>query len=470
MKFQIYNSLTRKKEIFKSIKDGKVLMYTCGPTVYDYSHIGNFRTFIFEDLLKRWLLHLGYEVKHVMNITDVDDKTIKKSIDSNLPLKNITNKYTINFMKDIEWLEIHPADLYPKATDYVAEMILMIQKLIQNKLAYVSDDGSVYFDILSFEDYGKLTNVKVRENFKSEFKVLEDEYNASSPRDFALWKARKTSDGDIFWESPWGQGRPGWHIECSAMSTKILGNHFDIHCGGVDNIFPHHENEIAQSVGSNGKKFVNYWIHSEHLMIDGDKMSKSKSNFYTLKDLKEKGFLPQSIRYQLLSGHYRTKISFSLKKKYESDKIIYRITNFYTTLKKMGVEELNGSQLPDTYKRFKNSLNDDLDTPKALAIFLEWMKKTKKNLEDQKFDNYKLKSVWNFVRVFDSIFKFIQKDYHLIEPEIYALLSERNDARIKKDWVKADMIRERIKELGWIVEDTKDGQRIKAKYIEKNKI
>ncbi len=463
MQFQVYNSLTKNKETFKSIKDKKVSMYTCGPTVYDFSHIGNFRTFIFEDFLKRWLLHLGYKVKHVMNITDVDDKTIKKSMNLNLSLKDTTDKYVIKFMKDIEWLEIHQADLYPRATDYVEEMIAMIQKLINNKMAYIADDRSVYFDILSFKDYGKLANIEKGEVLNSKLKVLEDEYNKSVPKDFALWKARKASDGNVFWESPWGQGRPGWHIECSAMSTKILGNHFDIHCGGIDNIFPHHENEIAQSVGSNGKKFVNYWIHSEHLMIDGDKMSKSKSNFFTIDDLKEKGFSPQSIRYQLLSGHYRTKISFSINKKYESDKIIHRITNFHSKLKKMGAMELNGTQLPNVYKSFKNSLNDDLDTPKALAIFLEWMKETKKKLADRIVDDHYLRSVWNFVCVFDSIFKFIQKDSRTIDIELDKLLTERNNARRKKDWVTADLIREEIKDRGWIVEDTKDGQRLKLR-------
>ena len=463
MKFQIYNSLNKNKEVFKPIKAGKVSMYTCGPTVYDFSHLGNFRTFIFEDLLKRWLLHLGYEVKHVMNITDVDDKTIKKSINSNLSLNQVTDKYISRFMDDIEWLAIHPADMYPRATDYVEEMIIMIKKLIKNKNAYVANDRSIYFDVLSFKDYGKLANIDVKKDLNDNSKVLSDEYCASAPKDFALWKARKPSDGDVFWESPWGQGRPGWHLECSVMSTNLLGDHFDIHCGGVDNIFPHHENEIAQSVCSSGKKFVNYWIHSEHLMIEGDKMSKSKLNFYTLKDLKENGFSAQSIRYQLLSGHYRTKLSFSMKGKHESDKIIHRISNFYLMLKKMGAGRIKGSQLPEVYESFKNSLNDDLDTPRAIAIFLKWMKKTSKNLEQQKFNDSFLKSAWNFVCVFDSIFKMILKEPYHIDDELNSLLSKRNDARKNKNWVKADLLREKIKERGWIVEDTINGQRIKAK-------
>jgi len=378
MEFFIYNTMAKKKEVFKPIENGKVSLYTCGPTVYDSSHIGNFRTFIFEDLLKRWLMHLGYEVTHVMNITDVDDKTIKKSMGLKVDLEKLTDKYISEFMSDISWLDLHPADYFPRATDYVSDMISMINNLIKNKMAYVGEDESIYFDISSFKGYGKLANVKITNDEKINLKGLQDEYNSNSPQDFALWKARKMNDGNIFWDSPWGQGRPGWHIECSAMSTKLLGDHFDIHCGGVDNIFPHHENELAQSVGSNGKNFVNYWVHSEHLMIDGEKMSKSKMNFFTLKDLKAKGFTSQSIRYQLLSGHYRTKISFSLSKKHESDKIINRITDFYLFLKEMGANKMTGNELPEAYEKFEECLNDDLDTPGAIAIFLGWMKSVKK--------------------------------------------------------------------------------------------
>ena len=367
-----------------------------GPTVYDFSHIGNFRTFIFEDLLKRWLLHLGYDVKHVMNITDVDDKTIKKSMRLKLDLEKITEKYISEFMSDISWLDLHPADYFPKATDHIPDMISMIDKLIKNKMAYVGEDKSVYFDISSFKDYGKLANIKLTNDQKTNLKGLQDEYNSNSPQDFALWKARKMNDGNVFWDSPWGQGRPGWHIECSAMSTKILGKHFDIHCGGVDNIFPHHENELAQSIGSNGKNFVNYWVHSEHLMVDGEKMSKSKMNFFTLKDLKEKGFTSQSIRYQLLSGHYRTKISFSLNKKHESDKIINRITDFYLSLKKMGANEMLGNELPEAYKKFKECLNNDLDTPGAIAIFLGWMKRAKKNFHSKNNERSKCQGCMEF--------------------------------------------------------------------------
>ena len=463
MEFFIYNTMSKKKEVFKSIEKGKVSIYTCGPTVYDFSHIGNFRTFIFEDLLKRWLLHIGYDVTHVMNITDVDDKTIKKSISLKIGLEEVTKKYISEFMSDISWLDLHPADYFPRATDHISDMISMINKLIENKIAYVGEDGSVYFDISSFKDYGKLANIKVTLGQKTNLRGLQDEYNSNSPQDFALWKARKTNDGDVYWDSPWGKGRPGWHIECSAMSTKILGSHFDIHCGGVDNIFPHHENELAQSVGSNGKNFVNYWVHSEHLMIDGEKMSKSKINFFTLKDLKDKGFTPQSIRYQLLSGHYRTKVSFSLNKKYESDKIINRITDFYFLLKKMGADEMPGNELPPEYEKFRECLNNDLDTPGAIAIFLRWMKRIKKNFDSKKDERSFFRAAWNFTCAFDSIFKFIKLDLFDIDLEIKALLMKRKEARKNKDWIQSDSIRDQIFKRGWIVQDTKNGQEVKRK-------
>ena len=458
MQFFIYNSITRRKELFKPIQKGKVSMYTCGPTVYDFSHIGNFRTFIFQDLLKRWLIHLGYNVKHIMNITDVDDKTIKKSMQSNLSLKTITENYTSEFMNDIMWLKINPADNYPKATDHIEDMIKMIETLIFKKMAYVGGDGSVYFDISSYKNYGKLSNIIIKQSTKRNFRRLQDEYQVNDPQDFALWKKRKLSDGNIFWNSPWGQGRPGWHIECSAMSIKLLGTHFDIHCGGVDNIFPHHENEIAQSVGSTGEKFVNYWIHSEHLMVDGSKMSKSKSNFYTLNDLKEKGFCPQSIRFQLLSGHYRTKITFSLKKKHESDKIINRISNFYFDLKRFGADKMQGHHLPEAYESFKSCLNNDLDTPGALAVFLKWMKEANKNIDSD------LREKWNFMKVFDSVFKFIKQEPEKIETKVKGLLNDREKARDRKDWKKADQLRAKILEHGWIIEDTKDGQKLKKMH------
>ncbi len=302
MPIKFYNTLTKRKNEFQPITNGEVKLYTCGPTVYDTAHIGNFRTFLFEDLLKRYLFLKGFKVTHVMNLTDVDDKTILRSNSDNISIHDLTEKYIELFFKDIQILKIIPADYYPKATEHVTEMINMIKKLIDNEFAYQSDDKSIYFKIEKFEKYGKLANLNLAEQKKTQ-RIAADDYSKDNPQDFVLWKAWKKEDRKVFWASPFGKGRPGWHIECSAMSTKYLGDNFDIHCGGVDNIFPHHENEIAQSECANNKQFVNYWLHSEHLLIDGGKMSKSAGNFYKINDLIDMGFTPEALRYLLLSGH-----------------------------------------------------------------------------------------------------------------------------------------------------------------------
>ena len=459
MAFYIYNTLKRKREVFKPINEGLVKIYTCGPTVYDFSHIGNFRTFLFEDILKRWLIHLGYNVYHAMNITDVDDKTIAKSISENVPLKKITDRYTSSFMEDLVWLNILPADEYPCATDYVNQMIDMIKILLDKGNAYVHDDGSVYFNISSYSEYGRLSRIKlINKNIRS--RINSDEYNKDSAQDFVLWKIWKENDGDIYWDSPWGRGRPGWHIECSAMSKEALGSHFDIHCGGVDNIFPHHENEIAQSICANEKKFVNYWLHSEFLMIDRSKMSKSLGNFYTIRDLKKMSFSCGSIRYQLLSGHYRTKILFSLEKKHESDKIIQRINNFHDFLKDKNANQIHSKDLPSIYKKFEEAMNDDLNTPKAIAVFMEWLKNTQKKIITNNFSKEDLGKSWNFLDIFDSVFGFIDKAKISIPKNIKKILKKRQSARRNKDWDLADKLRDTLKQMGWIVEDTDKGQRV----------
>ena len=460
MELRFYNSYTRKKEVFKPIKDGNVGLYTCGPTVYDYAHIGNFRTFMFEDLLKRWLVHLGYNVNHIMNITDLDDKTIKKANVEGVELRKITNQYTSYFMDDLKWLKIIPADEFPRATDYIDKMIDMIQILLDKNFAYKMNDGSIYFDISSFQQYGHLTKINLKHQKQTE-RVNDDEYDKDSPQDFALWKGWKEEDGDISWNSPWGIGRPGWHIECSVMSIDALGDHFDIHCGGVDNMFPHHENEIAQSVCSTGKGFVNYWLHSEFLLIDGGKMSKSLGNYYTIKDLIKKGFTPESIRYQLLSGHYRTKISFSINKKHESDKIIDRVSEFHALLNKNNQKISLDNSLPDIYFEFSEAMNDDLNTPRALAIFFEWMKSESKKIKDNLLSADEISAAWNFLKIFNSIFGFVKVDPLIIPNKIKDMLSNRKKARQDKDWILSDKIRDSLKNEGWIVEDTPDGQKLK---------
>ena len=460
MGLQFYNSLSRKKELFTPINQGKVGLYTCGPTVYDYAHIGNFRTFIFEDLLKRWLQHGGYEVNHIMNITDVDDKTIKKANLEGVNLSVITNKYTSRFMKDMEWLNIVPADEYPRATNFISAMISMISKLLEKKIAYQEKDGSIYFNIRLFPEYGRLSNINIS---KQEIgaRVADDEYDKNSPNDFVLWKAWKPVDGDVSWDSPWGKGRPGWHIECSAMSGEMLGEHFDIHCGGVDNIFPHHENEIAQSKCVTGKGFVNYWLHSEFLLIDGGKMSKSLGNYYRISDLIKLGFSAESVRYQLLSGHYRTKISFSLDKKHEADKVVERINDFFNTLKRLGANHSQVVSYPKAYKLFEKHMNDDLDTPRSLAVFFEWMKSTNKKIKLDLIKDRELQEAWNFLLAFDAIFGLLRKSEIIIPDKIQVLLDARDKARIRKDWRSSDSIRDDLIQNGWSVEDTKDGQKVK---------
>ena len=460
MPLQFYNTLKREKEIFQPIEKGKVGLYTCGPTVYDYAHIGNFRTFMFEDLLKRWLLHLRYDVKHVMNITDVDDKTIKKAKQMKVSLSRITDKYTQYFMEDLTWLKMIPADIYPTATESIPKMISMIERLLEKGFAYREDDGSVYFNITSFPNYGKLTQINISAQRTGD-RIMEDEYDKDAPQDFALWKGWKEEDGEVVWDAPWGRGRPGWHIECSAMSSESLGDHFDIHCGGVDNMFPHHENEIAQSQCATDQPFVNFWLHSEFLMLDGGKMSKSLGNFYRISALKELGFTAESIRYQLLAGHYRSKITFSIDKKHEGDKVVQRLSDFYTRLQKMNANESSAGSMPEAYSKFRDRMNDDLDSPQALAVFFDWMKTVNGKIDKNVITDSELGEAWEFLVAFDSVFGFIRNQDFEIPDNINLMLNKRQKARDEENWIESDLIREHLKEKGWMVEDTPDGQYIK---------
>ena len=454
MEIRFYNTLTRKKEIFKPINEGKVSLYTCGPTVYNRAHIGNFRTFIFEDVLKRVLQLVGYNVKHVMNITDVDDKTIKKAHDENKKLNKITSKYTAEFMEDLQALKILPADLFPAATDHIQNMIAMISILIENENAYVADDGSVFFSIDSINDYGKLANLDLKRQKQTD-RVAADEYTKDNPRDFALWKAWKVEDGDVFWDSPWGIGRPGWHIECSVMSTKYLGNHFDIHCGGVDNIFPHHENEIAQSCAALGTEFVNIWMHSEHLNMADEKMSKSLGNIKTIPELLDDGHSAESLRYVLISSHYRSKLSFSSNKLDDARKAVHRINDIYNRLQ--GIIS-DGNSFPNEYDQFIEALVDDLNTPKALGILFNYLKELNRKIDNDKLTDEESSRGILFIKKADEIFSFL-KDKTAIPDEIAKLVAKRNEARKDKNWKLSDLLREELKKKGWIVEDTLDGSK-----------
>ena len=456
-----YNSLTRKKESFNPIKPGSVSLYTCGPTVYDEAHIGNFRTFMFEDLLKRVLILSGLKVKHVMNITDVDDKTIKRASEQSKSLSELTEEYTQRFYHDLEWLKIIPADEYPLATRHVDGMINMIEALIDKGHAYTDKDGSVYFKVDSFQNYGQLSHL-VFDDQQSASRIVSDEYSKETAQDFALWKGWKPEDGDVYWDAPWGKGRPGWHIECSSMSVEYLGEHFDIHCGGVDNMFPHHENEIAQSQCASGKPFVNTWLHSEHLMVEGGKMSKSEGNFYTINELKSQGFTPENIRYQLLSGHYRTKINFSLAKKQEGEKVVKRLGDFKARLLAEQSQDFENKKFPEEYIIFKEKLFLDLDTPNALAVFFDYMRKINTKMDSGLINNDEICSSLLFVEKFNYIFGIIP-DSDIIPAEIKSLVEDRETARLEKDWALADEIRSQIDSLGWEIKDTISGTNLSKK-------
>ena len=454
MEVSLYNTLTRKKEILEPIKPGKVGLYTCGPTVYSRAHIGNFRTFIFEDVLKRVLQIVGYNVDHVMNITDVDDKTIKKAINEDKSLVEITSKYTSEFMEDLETLKILPADHFPKATDHIQEMIDMIQLLIQKDFAYVTDDGSVFFSIDTYADYGKLANIDMQGQKQSD-RVAADEYTKDNPQDFALWKSWKEEDGDVTWDSPWGKGRPGWHIECSAMSIKYLGEHFDIHCGGIDNIFPHHENEIAQSCTGLSTDFVNIWMHSEHLILSDEKMSKSLGNIQTVPELITEGHTAEVLRYALISSHYRSKLTFSNKKLEYAKKAINRINDVYDNLCKFST---SGDVLPPNYDEFISALTDDLNTPKAIGILFNYVRDLNRELDKNELSETAAGSGIKFIETADKLFSFLQEKIDLPK-DIAELVNKREKARRKKDWSLSDQIREELKEKGWIVEDTTEGSK-----------
>ena len=456
---RFYNSITQKKEDFVPITKGKVKLYTCGPTVYDNAHIGNFRTFLFEDFLKRTLLSLGYDVYHVMNITDVDDKTIKKSNTEKKSLKEITNYYISNFKDDLKSLSILPPDKFPRATDHIDQMIKMIQVLIDKGYAYPTDEGSVFFAIDSYKNYGALSNIDMKQGVRGE-RVVCDEYNLDNPSDFALWKAYKKEDGNVKWDSPWGPGRPGWHIECSAMSIEHLGSHFDIHCGGVDNKFPHHENEIAQSICATNKPFVNYWMHCEFLIVDGGKMSKSLGNFYCLNDLIDEGMTIEEFRYIALSSHYRSKVNFTLDKKYESKMAIQRITELKDRLEEF--EESESDDLPSDADNFISALENDLDSPAALAVLFEWLRKTNAKLDKNEFSKSDIQKGKHFITFFNSIFGVLYEKFE-IPKNIIELVKKRERARKNNDWAKSDEIRKELNINGWNVKDTPTGPKITQK-------
>ena len=460
MKISFYNTIKRKKEKFSSIDKQKIKLYTCGPTVYDYAHIGNFRAYLFEDLLRRTLEYFNYKVLHVMNITDIDDKTIKKSIKENRSLTDFTNYYTDSFLEDISYLNILPAHHYPKATDFIPQMVDMIKKLEEKGFTYNTDDNSVFFRISKFSDYGKLASLNP-DDMKSGERVEDDEYEKEEGRDFALWKGCKKEDGEVFWNSPWGKGRPGWHIECSAMSMHYLGNHFDIHCGGVDNIFPHHENEIAQSCCSSDDKFVNYWLHNEHLIVEGQKMSKSLGNFYTIRDLIKKGHKAEAIRYALISSHYRQKLNFTFERLENAQKSINklrelsrRLTNITNVSIADHQEYLNKTN--EFVDEYNNCLADDLNISGALGAVFIWVNWLFKSLDNNSLSKEQCADAALKLSMIDRVLAVIDTSQS-IDKDIKKLISDREHARKNKDWKKSDEIRDALLKKGIILEDTPQG-------------
>ena len=463
-----YNTLNRKKEKFTPIVKGKVCLYTCGPTVYDYAHIGNFRAFIFEDLLKRWLEHIGYEVFHVMNITDVDDKTIKRSQEQRKSLKKFTEFYTKAFYEDIKTLNIKPANIYPKATDHIPEMINLIKKLLAKGFAYKTKEKSIYFSIKKFKNYGKLSNLKIKE-LKIGKRVKVDEYEKDQAQDFVLWKAWVPEDGEVYWETELGKGRPGWHIECSSMSMKYLGKTFDIHCGGVDNIFPHHENEIAQSEASTGKKFVNYWLHNEHLLVEGKKMSKKYGNYYTLRDLIQKNIDPVAIRFLLLSTHYRAQFNFTFEGLESAKRTLDRLRNFLRRLKEANGKE-NGKNLEKIIEnvqiKFSNSLNDDLNVNFMLSSLFDFIREINNLLDKNLVKKEAARKITMIIKDFDKVLGVIgSTEQATLSKEAKSLIKQREIARKNKNWNKSDQIRRKLRDMGIIIEDTPQGLKW---YLEKN--
>jgi cysteinyl-tRNA synthetase len=467
MDLRLYNTESREKEAIKGGSDGKVRMYTCGPTIYNFAHIGNFRTYVFEDVLRRTIQFFGFPIEQVMNLTDIDDKTIRGAIQKGVSLKEFTEPFREAFFADLKNLSIEPAEHYPEATNYISEMIRMIEKLIEKGFAYKGLKGSIYFSIRHFPSYGRLSHFSLDDLVvNASGDNVADEYEKENISDFVLWKAYDPErDGDIFWESPFGKGRPGWHIECSAMATKLLGHTVDIHCGGIDNMFPHHENEIAQSEGCFGCCFVRHWVHVAHLLVDGRKMSKSLGNFYTLRDLLDKGYTGAEVRYLLLSTHYRTPLNFTLQGLDAARASLKRIADCIVRLQSIQAP-LQGSLASPILKEaaicFQTELADDINISASLGSLFDFIRELN-SLADQNHlavneaeEALQLFGKWNQVLAVLSLEKPDQ-----IPSDLQHLLETREKARREKNYSLSDQIRKQIYAKGYLIEDTATGVRLK---------
>ncbi|RMG43228.1 MAG: cysteine--tRNA ligase [Acidobacteria bacterium] len=460
-----HNSLSGRLEAFEPLDPPRVGLYTCGPTVHDFAHIGNFRAYVWEDLLRRHLEYRGFEVRHVMNITDVEDKIIRKAAEAGVPIGEWTARFTQAFFEDVRTLRLKPAHHYPRATEHIPEMIELLRRLEERGHTYVAD-GSLYFRIASFPGYGRLSGLD-RERLIAGARVDADEYGKDDPADFVLWKAAKP--GEPTWDSPWGPGRPGWHIECSAMSMKYLGETFDIHTGGIDNKFPHHENEIAQSEGATGRPFVRYWLHCAHLVVGGEKMSKSLGNFYTLRELLDRGHPPRLIRHVLISTHYRKPLNFTFEALDQAGAELARIDD----LRRRLADEAAGRRGPATMaerveaaeRAFGERLDDDLNVSGALGEVFRLVREANTALDRGELTAADAETIEGFFERADAVIGTLlpwdaQEE---IDPEVTRLAQEREAARRRRDWATADRLRDEIAARGYQVEDTPRGPRLKRR-------
>jgi len=462
MTLRLLNTYTRKLQKFAPLKKNTVRMYTCGPTVWDYAHIGNFRTYVFQDVLRRYLEFRGYKVTQVTNITDVDDRTIRQSKETGVTLKEYTRKYEEAYLADLEALNIERAEHYPRATEHIDDMVALVKKLIRRAFAYEAE-GSVYFDISKFKAYGRLSGVRMDE-LKAGARIDSDKYSKDEARDFALWKGWRPEDGDVFWETAIGKGRPGWHLECSAMSMKYLGPTFDIHSGGEDLIFPHHENEIAQSEAATGKRFVRFWLHSGMLLVGGRKMAKSSGNFFTLRDLLSKGHDPLAVRYLLMSAHYRAQLNFTEDALADAEKAVEALRGTYRRISNIErTSDHSNAQLRKVLSRekaeFERAMDDDLNTSRALAAVHRAARVVNRGIDQGEVSTKDVAAIHQFFSDLDKVLGILggqTKDEKLPE-DAGRLIRERDEARANKDWATADSLRKQLLAMGIVVEDTSSG-------------
>src|SRR5713101_1665693 len=468
---RLHNTLSGKTEAFVPLRAGEVRMYTCGPTVYDYAHIGNFRTFVFQDILRRYLKQRGLKLTHAMNLTDVDDRIIANAAAAGLGIREYTEKYAQAFFADCKAVSVEAPEFWVRATDHIPDMVQLIERLQKKTFTYGSE-GSIYYRIARFPDYGKLSKIDLT-GIQAGARVDNDRYEKESARDFALWKAPKP--GEHFWETAIGPGRPGWHIECSAMAMKYLGETLDIHTGGIDLAFPHHENEIAQSEGVTGKPFVRYWLHAEHLLVEGEKMSKSLGNFFTLRDLFAKGYKPSALRFALASVPYRKQLNFTFDGLQQAASSVERLRNFGDRLKRgkfaAGKQEGMATRIAKAAEEFDAGLADDLNTARALAAAFDLVREANIAIDKGEFRQGDVPAVLEFLATFDKVFAVVEDNdgeklrklgYGGTESgpgdeEIEKLVAERNAAKKKRDFATADRIRKELADRGIIIEDAKDG-------------